>query len=190
MSGTNLGAAGSVMLRVVKLSIAAAIGLAVVGGALISTAMAQTAPAPDTTVDFTPIVNGVVATAGAALLALATWIGWYVKNWVASKVDLSTTQLDEQLQQMYNEAAARSIAYAESAVKGVVPKEVDVRSAFVATAAEYLLKFWPDLVGKLGLTPEKIRDTIIARLPSGVMTEKADAIVVAKAAGSAAEAKK
>lgn len=135
-----------------------------------------------TSIDLSPIIDSLVAIVGAVLSALAIWIGWYVKNWIAQRVDLTKTQLDEQLQQMYNEAAARAIAYAETVIKGAAPKEVETDNVFVATAAEYLIKFWPDLVKKMELTPARVEETIIARLPSGKMTEKADAIVEAKAA--------
>jgi hypothetical protein len=133
-------------------------------------------------VDISPITNSLIQLGAAALTALALWIGWYVKNLIASRAAFANTQIAEQLQQMYNEAALRSIAYAETVVKGAVPKTVDTDHQFVATAADYLVKFWPDLVGKLDLTPERVKETILARLPSGEMTAKADAIVEAKAA--------
>jgi len=155
------------------------LGLALFAG----TALAQTT-APSTAIDISPISSALVNIIGVVLTGLVTWIGWYVKNLISSKVDLSKTQLDEQLQQMFNEAAARSIAYAETVVEGAVPKSVDVNSVFVATAAKYLMDKWPDLVKKVGLSPEAIRDTILARLPSGPATAKVDAIVLAKAAGS------
>lgn len=132
-------------------------------------------------IDLSPFIETLMPILATILTALATWIGWYVKNWVAKKVDLSQTQLDEQIQQMYNEAAARSIAYAESIVKGTIPKTVDIDNEYVSVAAGYLMKFWPDLVKQIGLTPESVKKTILARLPSGAMTEKADAIVLAKA---------
>ncbi len=165
------------------LRILAALPLAL--AALSVAAFAQTAPTIVVTqIDLSPIIANVISLLGAALGALAIWIGWYVKNLVASKVDLSNTKIDEQVQQTYNEAAARAIAYAESALKGAVPGKVDTNNQYVATAASYLIKFWPDLVAKLGLTEEKVRETILARLPSGAATDKADAIVLAKAGTS------
>lgn len=154
--------------------------------ACVALACASVPAAAQTTVDLSPITESLISIMGAVLTVVAGWVGWYLKNLIASKVDLSNTQLDEQLQQMFNEAAARSIAYAETVVKGTVPKNIDVKNEFVKVAADYLVKFWPDLVKKVGLTPEKVKDTILARLPSGEMTEKADAIVVAKAGGPAA----
>lgn len=142
-------------------------------------AFAQTA----TTIDLSPIIQSGIGLVGAALSGLAIWIGWYVKNLVASKVDLSNTQMDEMLQQQYNEAATRAIAYAESFLQKAAPKSVDVGNEFVATAAEYLIKFWPDLVKKVGLTPEKVKETIVSRLPSASAV-KAEEITLAKASAS------
>lgn len=131
-------------------------------------------------IDLSPVWQSGIALVGSALSGIAIWIGWYVKNLVASKVDLSQTQLDEQIQQMYNEAAQRAIAYAETFLQQKAPTKVNVGNEFVATAAEYLIKFWPDLVKKAGLTPEKVKETIVSRLPSDA-AEKAEDITLAKA---------
>lgn len=136
-------------------------------------------------IDISPITNSVITGLGTVLTVFVGWAGWYVKNWVASKVDLTNTQMDEQLQQMFNEYAARAIAYAESSLKGAIPTKVEVDDPFVSAAAGYLTRSWPDFVKRVGMTPERIRDAIIARLPSGKATDKADAIVIAKAAGPA-----
>lgn len=146
----------------------------------VSVAVAQ--EPSSTVIDLSPITDTVVSVVMLVLTGIVTWVGVAIRGWFASKIDLSKTQLDEQVQQMFNEAAARSIAYAESVVKGVVPKSIDVKSEFVAVAAGYLLKMWPELTK--GMSAEKIRDAIVARLPSGAATEKADAIVLAKAAGT------
>lgn len=147
--------------------------------------LAQVVPMPTPgQVDLSPIRDSLVQLAGAALTGLALWIGWYVKNLVASKVDLSNTMLDEQIQQMYNEAAMRAIAYAETFLKEKVPTKIDVNNEFVAVAAEYLIKFWPDLVKKAGLTPEMVKKTIVSRLPSP-SADKADDVALAKAGTSA-----
>lgn len=132
------------------------------------------------TVDISPITDSLIQLGAAVLSALAIWIGWHVKNWIAAKAAFAGTRVDEQFQQMFNEARLRSIAYAETLAKGVIPKTVDINHPFVATAADYLIRFWPELTKNL--TPEKVRETILAGLPSGEMTAKADAIVEAKAA--------
>lgn len=135
-------------------------------------------------IDLSPVWQSGIALVGSALSGIAIWIGWYVKNLIASKVDLSQTQLDEQIQQMYNEAAQRAIAYAETFLQQKAPSKVNVGNEFVATAAEYLIKFWPDLVKKAGLTPEKVKETIVSRLPSDA-ADKAEEITLAKAGTTA-----
>lgn len=142
-------------------------------------AMAQDTAPSTTIVDLSPVRDTIISIIGVVLTGIVTWVGIAIRGFFASKIDLSKTQLDEQIQQMFNEAAARSIAYAESIAGKVVPGKVDVKNEFVAVAAGYLLKMWPELTQ--GMSAEKIRDAIIARLPSGPLTEKADAIVEAKA---------
>ena len=133
------------------------------------------------TIDLKPIIETLIPIIGMILTIIAAVLSYYVRSWLATKVDLSNTQLDEQLQQQYDYAASRAISYAESVIKGAVPKEANIENDYVATAAGYLMKFWPDLVKKLDLTPDSVKKTILARLPSGIMNEKADAIVLAKA---------
>lgn len=135
----------------------------------------------NTSIDLTPLVRELMPYISVILMAILSWLAYVIKNWVGSKIDLSKTQLDDQLQQMFNEAALRSIAYAETMIEGAVPKTVDGKSVFIKTAADYVILHWPDLVKKTGLTPMKIEQAIAARLPSGKMTEKADAVVLAKA---------
>ena len=129
-------------------------------------ALAQDTTTTNTTVDFTPVWQSAVSIAAAVLSALALWVGVWLKSWLQAKTGLVDTALADKLQQMYNEAALRGIAYAESVVDKNAPKSVDVGSPLVKTAADYVIRFWPELVGKLGLTPEDIQDTIVARLPT------------------------
>ncbi|MGD9726051.1 MAG: hypothetical protein AB7L09_21250 [Nitrospira sp.] len=136
-----------------------------------------------TEIDVSPITTELIKILAAALSAVAIWIGWYIKDWVGKKVDLTNTQLDEALQQQYNEIVLRGIAYAETVAGDKLPKTVDAGNPFVKTAGDYILKFWPDLVKKLNLTPEKVRETILSRLPSPT-AEKADELAVAKASGT------
>lgn len=140
---------------------------------LVNPALAQAVA--DNTVDFSPILNEVIKIGGILATGVLMWAGVALKSWLASKSSLANSQLAESIQARYNEAAARAIAYAESKVKEAVPSgKVEIDNPFVRTAAEYLLKFWPDLTAKMDF--EAISKTIIARLPSGPMTTKADAI--------------
>lgn len=135
-----------------------------------------------TEVNVTPITESLLAILAAVLTGVATWIGVLAKAWIATKIDLSKTDLDEKLQQRYNQAALRGIAYAESVIKGKIPDTVDTRNEFVKVAADYVIQYWPELVERFGLTPENVRDTIISRLPSPT-SDKADAAAAVAVGG-------
>jgi hypothetical protein len=146
-------------------------------------AVAQTTTTPTTVIDLSPVTTSIAGIVTVVLTGILTWLGVVIKNWVNSKIDLSKSQLDEQVQQMFNESVARSMAYAETKIEGAVPKSINTGSVFIASAGQYLVRQWPELTK--GMSAEQIRDAIIARLPTGPATAKADAIVLAKASGSA-----
>ena len=118
------------------------------------------------TINIQPVTDQVINVAIGVATVVIGWVGWYVKNWVSNKVDLTKTTMDEQLQKMYNEAAARGMAYAATVVKDALPKTVEVQGVFVSTAVKYIINHWPELVAKVGLDEAKIGATILARLPS------------------------
>lgn len=131
------------------------------------------------TIDITPVTDQLIQLAILVATALLGWATWYVKNWVAKRVDLDQTTIDEQIQSLFNEAAARAMAYAATITKDALPKTVETQGTFVTIAAKYLVSHWPELLKKAGLTDEKIKTAILARLPS-VQADKAEAIAMAK----------
>jgi hypothetical protein len=141
------------------------------------------APAFAGTIDFTPIANQVILAIAAVIAALAAWLLQRLVAWVGTKTDLTKTQLDEQLQQSFNEAALRGIAWAGSQaqkeVGGIVGK-VEVGGPFVGMAAQYVIDHWPDLIKRSGLTTDSVVKAIEARLTPA--SEAADALAQAKAA--------
>lgn len=132
--------------------------------------------------DWTPLVDSLMSLIGAIFSALIFWIGWYLKNMIAQRIEMDKAKLNEQRQQTYDYAAARSMAHAEQTIgapnKGSAP---GIAHPFVKDATDYLTKQWPDLVNDLDLTPQKVSETILARMSKGAMTETADAISKAKA---------
>lgn len=135
-------------------------------------------------VDFAPILNHLIEFAGAVILILGSWLIVRLRAWVDAKTGLANSKAADLIQQRMNEALARSLAYAESAVESKVTKtgKVEIDSPLVAEAAKYLVTMWPDLVEKADMTPADIAKAIIARLPSGPLTETANQITIAKAA--------
>jgi hypothetical protein len=143
-----------------------------------------------TEIDFAPILNHLIEVAGAVILILGSWLIVRLRAWVDAKTGLANSKAADLIQQRMNEALARSLAYAESAVESKVTKtgKVEVDSPLVAAAAGYLTKMWPELVEASGLTPEAIAEAIIARLPSGPLSEAAQEITIAKAGAAPVKA--
>lgn len=170
MKLTRLLAASAVAL--VALSIAAAA----------QTALAPVDPAPNAIVDITPITNSIIPAVGSLLgLLLSALVGFAIR-WVNSKTHLVNTQTADAVQQVFSEQIAHMMAYGESVVKGAIPAggKVEIDNAFVRKAVEYGVKAYPDTIGKMDL--DAVARAVIARIPSGPMTETATAITVAKAA--------
>lgn len=147
-------------------------------------AVAQTAtttvdiPIPTGT-DITAITGQITSIAFAVLSALLVWIGNQVRVWLATKTEFANTQAALALQKQYNEAIAWSMAYAESKVKTMLPDTVTINNDYLREAADYMMRHWPDLTK--GISAEKIKDSIIARLPTGPATEDAKVIAATPA---------
>jgi hypothetical protein len=129
---------------------------------------------PTNIVDFGPILTTVIGVLSAVVLAVVNWLGGVAIAFVRSKTKLVSSQMAESAQARFNEAAKRSMAYAEGWAKDKIGGgKVEIDNAWIRTAAEYFKEFWPDLVK--GMDLDQIGKTIVARLPSGPMTVAADA---------------
>lgn len=137
----------------------------------------------ETTVDFGPLLQEAIKVAALLLSALAIWIGFTIKTWIGTKIDLSKTQVDDQLLAQYNSAVLKGISFAETALgqkaSGV---KIDTKDGgqFIKVAAEYVMKGWPDLMKHYGLAEARVEETVVARLPSET-TKRSDALAEAAA---------
>jgi hypothetical protein len=132
--------------------------------------------------DFTPITSNLVAFLGTVVTGVATWALAQGALWLQSKTSLAKSQQAEQLQQTFNEAIHRGIAWAETQTNekaATYVKNVDLPGGtFVDLAAQYVINHWPDLIKRSGLTTEKVVEAVTARLtPASAV---ADAIAAAK----------
>lgn len=141
-------------------------------------------PLTDTQVNITTVRDGLIVLGGTILTGILSAVGMAVRAFFASKYDLNKTTLDEKFQGIYDLAAKRAIAYAESVAKEKVPEKFETNSAFVKMAAEYLMSHWPDVVAHTGMTSDQVRDTIISRLPTPTAKE-ADQLALVKAGAAA-----
>jgi hypothetical protein len=139
---------------------------------------------PDTSFDLSEIKGSVITILGSVMSAVAIWIGITVRSWIGAKYNLDKTTLDEKLQAIFDVAAKRGIAFAETTLNEKIPSKVDINSVFVKTAADYLSSHWPDIVKKTGMTPQGVEDAIVSRLPSPTGKE-ADTLALVKAGAAA-----
>ncbi len=105
------------------------------------------------------LVPYIVAALGALISAAAGWLVYLVNR----KLDLSIDDsLRDSLQTAAANAAGLVLAQLGNRFAGAT---LDVRSALVADAVNYVLKAAPDAVAHFGLTPEAVAQKILALLP-------------------------
>lgn len=123
--------------------------------ALVSTA----ALAADTAVDLSPVLSSLTEIAAVVLTAVGVWLARRVSRWLG-------VQEDDRLRGLVEDAIANGIAYAADTVRERVARgvEVDVRSALVADAADYVVDAIPDTLRRFGITPAQLDRKIRARL--------------------------
>lgn len=150
----------------------------------VTTVTTTTPPLTDTQVNISNVKESIIVFGGTVLTAILGWIGLAVRAMIAKKYDLDKTTLDEKLQAIFDVAAKRGIAFAETTLKQKVPDTIDAKNEFVKMAADYVIGHWPDIVSFTGMSEKNVRDAIISRLPSPTAKE-ADQLALVKAGAAA-----
>jgi hypothetical protein len=118
------------------------------------------APAPDSTLDITALVNSGFEFLATVLLALAGWVAWKIKQSTGIDIDIKNGGL-------LDVAIRNGIAYAKNFVLGADGKmTLDVKNELVRVVAKYVTESVPGVLDHFGITPQRLRDLIIARLPT------------------------
>lgn len=125
--------------------------------------LAVSAARADTLVAVGEIWSGlmpyIVAAIGALISAAVGWLVYLVNR----KLGLS---IDDSLRDSLQTAAANAAGLVLSGLGNRLSTvSIDVRSAPVADAVNYVLKAAPDAVAHFGLTPEAVAQKILALLP-------------------------
>lgn len=124
-------------------------------------AMAQpvAAPVADGVVNLAPLVDAVFSALVVALTAVVAWVGRVAFVWL--KVDA-----DSKVRAYVQETIGRGVAYGleQARAWAATNSSVKIRSATVELAAEYILAAVPDGLKRLGVTEEKLKRLIEARL--------------------------
>lgn len=110
-------------------------------------------------INLAPILQPAIQTAALILTGVAAW----AVNKLAGHFHLLQQAT---MQQAILKALDNGIAFAEaSAEKSAAGASVDVKSALAATAADYVVSHFPAYIAKLGVTPESLAQTALAKLP-------------------------
>jgi hypothetical protein len=105
------------------------------------------------------LVPYIVAALGALISAAVGWLVYLVNR----KLGLS---IDDSLRDSLQTAAANAAGLVLSGLGNRLSTvSIDVRSALVADAVNYVLKAAPDAVAHFGLTPDAVAQKILALLP-------------------------
>lgn len=124
-------------------------------------AFAQPAAAPvaDGVVDLTPLVDAVFAAFAAALTAVVAWVGRAATIWFGLKSD-------SEVRAYVQAALERGVAYGLERARAWAKSQsgINVKNATVELALEYVVQAVPDGLKRLGLTDEKLKRLIEARL--------------------------
>jgi hypothetical protein len=109
-------------------------------------------------IDFAPLVEMALTLLGTVLSAVAVWVGAVVRQRFKWAGDFDAGQI-------LDSAIHRGIQYARNLIIGADGKmTVQVSNAIVAMAARYVMDKLPETVEHFGLTEDRVREMILARL--------------------------
>ncbi len=120
--------------------------------------------------DLTPLVSPLlqvlaVVASGAATALLGLGIGW-----VKKKTNLADAEFESVLADRANDIVNRGIQYAITAMENEAKKPgssittVRVDNVFMRIALDYIVRAMPGIIEQFGLTPDRIREMIMARI--------------------------
>ncbi|WP_424630048.1 hypothetical protein [Bradyrhizobium sp. SYSU BS000235] len=117
----------------------------------------------DTTIAVGDIWSDVVPYIVAAIGAVITFLVGWVLNLLKTKLGVSIDDsMRASLQTAATNAAGLVLNQLGNQLQGV---KVDVKSALIADAVNYVIKAAPDAIAHFGLTPDAIAQKILALLP-------------------------
>jgi hypothetical protein len=134
----------------------------------------HSATAMDGTIDLGPVAVSLLdLTSGLAVTALG-WLGLLLRSFLKSKTDLYTQEVDERVRTYLDAIVYTAIDYAvdrirEQAAAGAFA--FNAKSEVIEFAGEFITAHAPDAVRRFGLTPEKIANTVRARLDLDLLSD-------------------
>lgn len=116
-------------------------------------------------IDFRPLVSTLVEVLTGAVAAFGLWLGALLRNKLKIEADSAAAQA-------LDRAIANGIAYGAAKVQDLVTANLPplrVQNELLASAGAYVIGTMPDTIKRFGLTPDKVQQLVLARLPGGLM---------------------
>lgn len=140
--------------------------------------------------DWSPIINQLIGVGMIIATGVLSWMGMAIRSYFASKGILAVEQTKDAKQMFFNQAALLALGLYETMKKismgngGTIDwTKIDPADPFLREAAEWMIQAWPEATE--GMSIADVMKSLLARVPSGQMTEKALELAKAKAAGTA-----
>jgi len=136
------------------LALACAVPVLVAIAASVALAQETAIPADDFLAPIRPYLNELIS-----VLAIA-FVGW-LTTWLRS---LFKVNLDEKHRNALHAALENGARLAmEKLDASLKDKKIDVGSPLVKTGLDYVLKYSPDAINYFGLSPERVREMLLAK---------------------------
>lgn len=121
---------------------------------------------PSTSVDFGPFLAQVVwPFVGVLVSVLAAWLAKRLSGWLYSKDEAARAQTESFLRGTFDSVTANALALAVSRLPpGVFT--LDLKNQAAAEAARYIRDTSPDLLKRMGATPDALHKALLARIES------------------------
>lgn len=116
-------------------------------------------------IDLRPLVSTLVEVLTGAVAALGLWLG----KLLLAKLKI---EADSAAAQALDRAIANGITYGATKVQDLLTANLPplrVQNELLASASAYVVETMPDTIKRFGLTPDKVQQLVLARLPGGLM---------------------
>lgn len=170
-----------------------AIIAAIMACATLSVAYAQVVTEPAKTWDpeIQRILNQLISVGFLIATGILSWVGMAIRSYFAQRGVLATEQIRDAQQSFFNQAAIITLGFFETIKSKTLNGDkidwtkIGMDDPYLKIAAEWMMKAWPEATEKMSL--EDVLHSLLARIPSGEMTERVFAITEAKAGNGAAK---
>jgi hypothetical protein len=151
--------------------VALAVAFAAVVALFLLGSWAASAQEVGQTVDLRPAAMAVVEWLGALALTVASAAGALAVRWISMRTGLDHSMLEREYNARLNDIIHSGINFAIAAARTEVAKpdspinKVELNNWFLTAAATYVNQAAPQLLAHFSITPERLQELILARMP-------------------------